>query len=372
MTLKEFELSINLLIQTWLTPSLGTASYAENRVKFDEALKVALIEKLRLTNNNAIPLANTNLIKIKDESTLILCKTINTNFVYYPCIEHTPLNEKINSINIEHDIADLSRWMTDLHKKNIENAYIIFILYPCTHNDRDWSQYHNIINDLIPQKLFHIDFRFANNAPGVLYYAKVEISESELIKIQNLINKYYSLDKLTYKTYNVQSNRIRERIKFKDTGTYFKVLQNIQNELLLNKNVIKVSELQEIFESRIKDIIVKENPDFSDEQIKESLKTIDSNGTGAKKAQILLNTVNEKNRIHYRPKLDIDSRFNLFIYDENDPENTKFINRKIKAFDINDKSILDKTLYYSVKADLGEKREPIPIRIKDSELMNIK
>ena len=44
----------------------------------------------------------------------------------------------------------------------------------------------------------------------------------------------------------------------------------------------------------------------------------------------------------------------------------------LKAFDINDKSILDKTLYYSVKADLGEKREPIPIRIKDSELMNIK
>ena len=368
MTLKDLELSINLLVQTWLTPSLGTASYAENRVKFDEALKLALVEKLRLTNNNAVPLANTNLIQIKNESTLILCKTINTNYVYFPCIEHTPLNEKLNSINIEHDIADLSRWMTDLHKKNIENAFIIFILYPCTHNDRDWSQYHNIINDLIPQKLFHIDFRFTNNAPGVLYYAKVEISESELIKIQALINKFYPLDKLTYKTYQVQSNRIRERIKFKDTGTYLKVLQKIQKELLLNKKVIKVSELQEIFESKIKEIIIKENPHFGNDQIEESLKTFESNGTGAKKAQILLNTVNEKNRIHYRGKLDIDSQFNLFIYDEDEPENIKFINRKIKAFNIQDKTVLEKTIYYSVKANIGEKREPIGIKIKDSGL----
>jgi hypothetical protein len=69
----------------------------------------------------------------------------------------------INSIKIENDIATLSRWMTDLHNKTIKNSFVVFVVFPCTHNDRDWIMNYNIIKELIPQNLIHIDFRFSNN-----------------------------------------------------------------------------------------------------------------------------------------------------------------------------------------------------------------
>jgi hypothetical protein len=39
LSLETFSLTINLLIQSWLTTSPGVAAYAENRVKFDGAFK---------------------------------------------------------------------------------------------------------------------------------------------------------------------------------------------------------------------------------------------------------------------------------------------------------------------------------------------
>jgi len=363
MIQKDFEISINLLVQTWLVPSLGTAAFAENRVKFDEALKVALVEKLRLTNNNAIPLANTNLIQIENESTLILCKTINTNYVYYPCKEHTPLQERINSIKIENDIATLSRWMTDLHNKNIENAFVVFVVFPCTHNDREWIMYFNLIKDLIPQNLNHIDFRFSNNAPGVLYFAKIKVTDHELEKFAEYNYRIMGFDFPKNENHFINSNTKRSRIPLK-TNTYFNVLKEIQSDFLNSKKIILVEELMQLFEKRIRDILKEENPNASENQIDQWIKIFDSKGTGAKKAQILLNTVNEKNRIHYRPKLEINSQFNLFVYDELEPEKIKFPNRKIKAFDVNDYSNYNQFIYYS-----SEDKVPQKILIKDTELI---
>ena len=85
LNLESFNLCINLLIQSWLTTSPGVAAYAENRVKFDGSFKMALVEKLRLLNHSAIPLENSRLIKIENESSAIVCKTINTNYSYFPC-----------------------------------------------------------------------------------------------------------------------------------------------------------------------------------------------------------------------------------------------------------------------------------------------
>ena len=39
-------------------------------------------------------------IDIKNESSTIVCKTINTNYSYFPCKDHTIIQEKINAINI--------------------------------------------------------------------------------------------------------------------------------------------------------------------------------------------------------------------------------------------------------------------------------
>jgi len=364
LSLETFSLTINLLIQSWLTTSPGVAAYAENRVKFDGAFKMALIEKLRLLNNSAIPLENSKLIKIENESSTIVCKTINTNYSYFPCKDHTIIQEKINAINIEYDIGDTLRWMTDLHKKYTKNAYVAIIVYPCTHNDKEWLKKYSIINEIIPNALKYVDFRFSNNAPGTLYFGKVEIAENELIKIQTLIHGYYNKENLVINTDKIQTKKIRNRIKFLPKNTYYDVLNEIKSELLISKKTIKVHELQNLFENRIEMLIRKENPTFNEDEVNECLLSFQSNGTGAKKAQILLNTINEKNRIHYRPSLEIDNQFNLFVYDEANPEKITFPNRKIKAFDINDNTVLDKKIFYSLK-----NKEPKDVIIKDSELI---
>ena len=77
-------------------------------------------------------------------------------------------------------------------------------------------------------------------------------------------------------------------------------MNEIKSELLISKKTIKVHELQNLFENRIEMLIRKENPTFNEDEVRECLLSFQSNGTGAKKAQILLNTINEKNRIHYR------------------------------------------------------------------------
>ena len=79
------------------------------------------------------------------------------------------------------------------------------------------------------------------------------------------------------------------------------------------------------------------------------MKVFDSKGTGAKKAQILLTTVNEKNRLHYRNTIPYDSEFNLFVYTDEKPEEVKFLKRKIKAFSLEDATISDIKIIYSLK-----------------------
>ena len=49
--------------------------------------------------------------------------------------------------------------------------------------------------EIIPNVLNYVDFRFSNNAPGIIYYGKVEIAENELIKIQTLIQSFYNVSK---------------------------------------------------------------------------------------------------------------------------------------------------------------------------------
>jgi hypothetical protein len=128
--------------------------------------------------------------------------------MYFPCKDHTIIQEKINAINIEYDIGDTLRWMTDLHKKYTKNAYVAIIVYPCTHNDKEWLKKYSIINEIIPNALKYVDFRFSNNAPGTLYFGKVEIAENELIKIQTLIHGYYNKENLVINTDKIQTKKI--------------------------------------------------------------------------------------------------------------------------------------------------------------------
>jgi hypothetical protein len=139
--------------------------------------------------------------------------------------------------------------------------------------------------------------------------------------------------------------------------------------MLTDKSIMSITELQTRFQNEVIQLKKIENPKITSNEIESIIDSFNSNGSGAKKAQILLNTINEPNRIHYRPYIDQISKFNLFVYVEDENLRVPFRNKKIKAFNINDKNILDKTLYYSKKAKLGEKRVAIGVKVKDSELM---
>ena len=85
-------------------------------------------------------------------------------------------------------------------------------------------------------------------------------------------------------------------------------------------------------------------------------------GTGAKRSQILLHTVNEKNRIHFRST--ITSEYDSFYYVDNDDNDTNINNRKISAFNPNNIKLNEIEVYYE--------KGKAPIKVKDFNSRYIK
>ena len=136
-------------------------------------------------------------------------------------------------------------------------------------------------------------------------------------------------------------------------GTYLKTLKKIKNWLETHGEVTFL-ELLEKFELEVKDELINLKDTSID--IKEELKIFRQEyGTGAKRSQILLHTVNEKNRVHFRS--NITSEYDTFYYlDTNDIE-TNINNRKISAFNPHDNKQSEIEVYY----EKGKK----PIKVKD-------
>ena len=85
-------------------------------------------------------------------------------------------------------------------------------------------------------------------------------------------------------------------------------------------------------------------------------------GTGAKRSQILLHTVNEKNRVHFRT--NITPEYDTFYYVDNDDNDTNINNRKISAFNPHDNKLSEIEVYYE--------KGKAPIRVKDFSSRYIK
>lgn len=189
-------------------------------------------------------------------------------------------------------------------------------------------------------------FKYFNGEIGILFFSS---------KQTNAINQ---IEK------NVQK---RTRISL-PTGTYSKVLLQIKDSLNENDS-IKFYDLMYIFrmkiEDKLKDLQV-ENPNIN---IEEEIKIFEQKyHTGAKRSQILLHTVNEKNRIYFRNI--IPSKFDLFVYDPYlypkiiDVEMTPLNDRYIKSFNPLDDN--------NQEVDIYIEKGKEPMKLKDLKMRYFK
>jgi hypothetical protein len=371
MIINNLEKAVNNLLQGWLGASEGVSVYVKQRHAFDNALKIALIERFYMMGfEDAMHLEHLSSITTNNSNNIVVTKSINTDYIYHPCIDYDTDGKKINHINIDLKLQLLFGEISQISKKNFNNAYLLLVVFPCTNTDKNWTPHLEKIKSIIDGELFGLDFRFTNNAPGVIYFGRLDTSEAGLHKSRNLMENYRNLT-IEDTLENESTKKSRERVGL-STNSYYDILYKIHIEMLTDKSVMSITELQTRFQNEVIQLKKIENPKITSNEIESIIDSFNSNGSGAKKAQILLNTINEPNRIHYRPYIDQISKFNLFVYVEDENLRVPFRNKKIKAFNINDKNILDKTLYYSKKAKLGEKRVAIGVKVKDSELMKNK
>lgn len=348
-------MGINSLIP-WLQTSLGVAAAVEQRSKFEGAFKIALIERLQMLGVKAMPEKNRVDVSWSTSSgdVLIELKTINTNFTYSPCIKVTrPITQNISDI------------LSDIHKLkrlHFSEAYTIFVVFPCSINDSSWEYHLNKIK----KEVFSIQesaFYFANNTPGLLYIAEVEKRNEDeklllnaqmgLISLEsNNYSESNAVSQIMEKSSNIKSKRGRASIM---RGTYLKILTQISNEMRLENKVVTVRELQADFENKFYDELMQQNPNSNDEALNSSLTAFRN---GAKAAQITLNTINDKNRIHFRSPLNVFSDFNNFILLNTDRK--RYLDQKITAFDPTNLSFSEYVIYFS-----NEKGSLDSVLIKD-------
>lgn len=370
MILKNLEKAVNNLLQSWLGASEGVSVYVKQRHPFDNALKIALIERLYMMGfEDAKHLEHLSSITTNNSNNIVITKTLNTDYIYFPCMDYDGDGKKINQINIDLKLHLLYGEISQISKRNFNNAYLLLVVFPCTNTDKNWTPHLEKIKTIIDGELIGVDFRFTNNAPGVVYFGKLDTNESGLHTSRNLMENYRNV---TLNDVNIVENenskKTRERVGL-STNSYYDILYKIHLEMLKDKSVMSITELQTRFQNEVLRLKKIENPNISSNEIESIIDSFNSNGSGAKKAQILLNTINEPNRIHYRPFIEQVSKFNLFVYVDDENLRVPFRNKKIKAFDLNEKNILEKTLYYSIKANPGEKRVAIGVKVKDSELL---
>lgn len=149
-----------------------------------------------------------------------------------------------------------------------------------------------------------------------------------------------------------KKNNKRKKVSL-PRGTYLKTLKEIKHWLEKNGE-ITFSKLMEEFESRIKKEL--ENLNDSEIDIENELQIFRQEyGTGAKRSQILLHTVNEKNRIHFRSI--VPSEYDSFYYLDNDDIGININDRKISAFNPYNNNLKEIEVYFE--------KGKAPIKVKD-------
>lgn len=142
--------------------SVGLTRFAFRRAKFEGWLKVELIDILVRQNQNALP--EIDRIDISFDNVGIELKTVNTNIRYPNVVSTTrPITNNVDGV-----IEDIKILKT----KNFTDSFVVFIVFPITHDNQNWKQHLERITQNLANYI-HRQFYFGDNIPGVIYYGKV-------------------------------------------------------------------------------------------------------------------------------------------------------------------------------------------------------
>lgn len=219
--------------------------------------------------------------------------------------------------------------LDEINNESAEDTSYFILLIKDNLKFNDLEKIEKNINNKFKIKFINKSFKLLNGRFCVLFYSQC--------------NSVVLESKKTNKRKKVSLPR----------GTYLKTLKDIKH-WLEDYGEITFSELMEEFESKIK----KELENLNDSEI-----DIDSElsifrqvyGTGAKRSQILLHTVNEKNRLHFRSS--IPSEYDSFYYVDYNDNDINVNNRKLSAFNPHDYKVNEIEVYY----EKGKE----PMKVKD-------
>ncbi len=274
-------------------------------------------------------------------------------------------NKRFNENYVQTEILNSTLIFNDAGL--IENTHVFF-----TDNNGNKKHIEFVVLDKNPLfELENVNNEFGGDTSYFILFIKENFNSTDLEKLEKNINRkfemkfnsksFYFLDGRFCVLFYSQSQSIvleskksnkRKKVSL-PRGSYLKTLKDIKH-WLEDYGEITFSELMEEFESRIEKEL--KNLNDSEIDIEEELKIFRQEyGTGAKRSQILLHTVNEKNRVHFRS--NITPEYDTFYYlDTNDIE-TNINNRKISAFNPHDNKQSEIEVYY----EKGKE----PIKVKD-------
>jgi len=141
----------------------GVSIFAKERAKFEGWLKVELCEGLSKSFSTVTP--EKDRIDITFDDWAIELKTINTSYRYKNVRNKTrPITKNIQGV-----VKDINK----LKSTNYANKAILFIVFPATHDHKNWKTHLQKISDLL-KELKHREFRFKNKIPGVIYFGLLQ------------------------------------------------------------------------------------------------------------------------------------------------------------------------------------------------------
>jgi hypothetical protein len=222
-----------------------------------------------------------------------------------------------------------------------------------------------ILNENPILELDKLNNEFIGDTSYFIFLIKENLKSSDLERIEKKINTKFET-KFNYKSFKLLNGRFcilfysqseshivvpqktnkRNKVSL-PRGTYLNTLKKIKH-WLEDYGEITFYDLMEKFEDEIKNELLKLND--SEIDIDNELKIFrQDSGTGAKRSQILLHTVNEKNRLHFRSS--ITTEYDSFYYVDYNENDINVNNRKLSAFNPHDYKLNEIEVYYEKGKD---------------------
>jgi hypothetical protein len=351
---------LETILKKWLCSSISTSVFAKGRSSFENGVIMKIMDDYPLIQNGEVDsIKNQISFSYLSVNYKIIIRTSPTHYNYPQCDKLTDNESDVLRNKLSDNIEQLFDANRLLHDTSTSKTFFVFIVFPCTHYDKDWAPYYSQIEQFIYSSFTSFDFRFQNNVPGCIYIGELNHQILNKENSRNSVTKYQNNDAIN--NHNLinesQSNSIRNieipKTKFKVNRHL--ILEQMRDEMekvdcsFRKTDKIFFLDLQKEFERRVYVELEKQqkNGRITPEELGDAIKKFKSNGTGAVRAQLLLTTVNEKNRIHFRPNIKENfKKYNLFYYADDESLDLKIKNREMKPFDLENPTLNDNIKVY--------------------------